>query len=534
MGPSQARVAVPVIAAQPCIEEQLDRARAAGADLIELRVDLIGDADAVDAALRPPRRGPIILTIRAAAEGGAWDRDDAERIALYERLGLLLPGFVDVELATWERSANLRQKIGLVCGSPSAAGEGAAGAQGGAAAAEATGTERPRNQLILSFHDLRGTPTDLDALFDRLDAAPAAIVKAVFTAADALDALRVLEQLARRGRRRAWIALAMGAAGVATRVLARKFGAWATFAALSADSASAPGQLTLDELRRVYRWEDLSASTPVLGVVGWPVGHSRSPHVHNAAIRACGIDGVYVPLPVAPTYDAFAAFMDFASGAAWLDLLGLSVTIPHKEHARRWLEERGHALGPAAAACGSVNTLVRRGAGWLGESTDGAGVVAALAVAGGPPRRGFTALVLGAGGAGRAAAAALVAEGCSVVVTNRTDARARELAAQIGCQTAPWERRADVDAQVVVNCTSLGMAPDVEATPMPPEGLRAGQLVLDSVYAPPETRLLREARQAGAVAMSGVEMFLHQAAAQFVLWHGRAAPLAAMRAALAS
>jgi 3-dehydroquinate dehydratase/shikimate dehydrogenase len=519
---------VPITQPEPPLAEQVREARRAGADLVELRVDCIGDVEAVEELLRGPRELPMIVTIRPTEEGGHWDGSEADRIALIERLGLLLPGYVDVEWSAWQRSANLRQKIELVC---RRIDEAAAGQDHPA--------PRPRNAMILSHHDLRGVPAELAVIFDGLAATPAEVVKAAFLAHDASDAIRVLEELrwrvqqfAAAGHDRGVIALAMGEAGVCTRVLARKFGAYLTFAGLRAGAESAPGQIPVRQLREVYRWDEVGPGTAVYGVVGWPVGHSRSPQVHNAAMRALGIDGVYVPLPVGPQWADLSAFLDRVSDSSWLDLRGLSVTLPHKTHALRWLEQHGHVVSERARRCGAVNTLARRAdGGWEGDNTDAAGALIALEELG-LPSASLEAAILGAGGVAGSIAAALLERGCRVTIFNRTAGRAARLAARLGCGWAPWEQRPGRGVQLIINCTSVGMWPRVEDTPLDAACIPTGAVVFDTVYQPSETRLLREARQRGCRTTGGSEMFLRQAALQFRRWHGIDAPLEVMRSAL--
>ncbi len=541
---SRTKLAVVLTRGEAPLEQQIAEAARLGADVVELRVDLIGDVAAVERVLRGPRTLPIILTVRSSAEGGAFDGDEAERVALIERLGLLGPGYVDFELAAWERSANVRQKVGLVC----RLREEAVG----------SGGERSKNELILSWHDFRETPADLDAVFQRLERSPAGVIKAVFTARDVSDALRVLAQVGRCTHRQREslpyraevIGLAMGAAGVASRVLARKVGAWLTFASLEAGAESAAGQVTIDQMRGLYRWDAIGPATRVYGVIGWPVEHSRSPQIHNAAMAAAGVDGVFVPLAVEPTQAAFERFMAQVEAEPQLDLYGFSVTLPHKEHALAWLKRRGAEVSPLARACGAVNTLIREdaaeGARWSGDNTDASGFLAALRAgpyAGRDSLRGVQAAVLGAGGVARAIVATLVDAGAAVTVFNRTPQRAAQLAAEFGCLSAPWSERPgrpsreDGRPLLVVNCTQVGMSRSddpgaVEETPLPAGVLRAGWVVFDTIYTPGQTRLLREAAAAGCVPISGVEMFVAQAEAQFARWHGSPPPAGVMREAL--
>ncbi|MCG3125863.1 MAG: Shikimate dehydrogenase (NADP(+)) [Phycisphaerae bacterium] len=512
-------LAVPITSAARPVAAQAAEAAAARADLIELRVDLIGDWRAVETYLAGPRPLPAILTIRPRREGGGWDADENERISLMERLGLHLPGFIDVEWSTWSASANVRQKLGLVCET-----------------SPPSPHDRPRNRLILSQHDFAATPANLGAVFDTLASQPYAIVKVACAGHDASDALHMLAELARIAGRRPAIGLTMGEAGAATRVLAAKFGACLTYAPLEPADASAPGQLTLAQLR-ARRFHDVGPRTRVYGVVGWPVAHSRSPALHNAAMSAAGIDGVYVPFPVSPGFEAFDRFMVRAA-AQELDVAGLSITIPHKENALRWLRANGGAVDPLAARIGAVNTLSRGADGrWDGSNTDSPAVIAALrtcATCAGDGLHEQRVLILGAGGAGRAALAALTERGCPVTICNRDPARAAQLAAEFDAATLPWEARGAAPFDILINCTSVGLWPDVDVSPFPPSALTSGQVVFDTIYNPPRTRLIRDAAAAGCHVVPGVEMFIAQAMRQFERWHGRPADREVCRRSLKS
>jgi 3-dehydroquinate dehydratase/shikimate dehydrogenase len=343
------------------------------------------------------------------------------------------------------------------------------------------------------------------------------------------------------------IVLAMGEAGVPSRLLAGKFGAFLTFAALETGGGSAPGQPSLREFRELYRWDRIGPATALYGVIGFPVAHSRSPQLHNACFAAAGHDGLYLFMPVAPTYEALAAWLDGlvafdepqggrAAAARRLDWRGCSVTIPHKENALRWALERGGTVDALARRIGAVNTLARDSAGRpTATNTDAPAAVQAVCAALGVDRaglRGRRVLILGAGGAARALIVGFAECGCAVAVSNRTGPRAERLAAELHCRFVPWADRAGERADVLINATAAGMTPDVDGTPMPAEGLRPGALVFDTVYNPRATRLLREAEAAGCRVVGGMEMFLNQAAGQFALWTGRPAPAELMRATM--
>jgi shikimate dehydrogenase len=264
----------------------------------------------------------------------------------------------------------------------------------------------------------------------------------------------------------------------------------------------------------------VSEKTALCGIVLHPAGHTRSPAMHNAAFRALGIDAVYLAFDVAPS-----ALPAAIAGARALRIRQLAVSLPHKEAVIELLD----SVDETARRIGAVNTVTRRDDGTLlGSNTDWLGAVRALERD--RPLSGARAVVLGAGGAARAVVFGLVERGAQVVVLNRTPERARALAQALGA-----ERGDGLDAlratphDVLVNATSVGLASDV--SPVPAEALRPGSLVMDTVYAPERTRLLRDAEARGARPLPGKWMLVHQAAEQLRIWTGREAPLDAMATA---
>jgi len=257
--------------------------------------------------------------------------------------------------------------------------------------------------------------------------------------------------------------------------------------------------------------------TALCGIVLHPAGHTRSPAMHNAAFRALGLDAVYLAFDVPP-----AALPGALEGARALGIRQLAISLPHKEAALALVDR----VDPVARRIGAINTATRAGDGSLeGANTDWVGAVRALE--GEIELEGARAVVLGAGGAARAVVFGLVERGARVAVLNRTPERARALADALGAEEGgsleELPRRAH---DVLVNCTSVGLGED--ATPVPAEALRPGALVMDTVYAPERTRLLRDAEARGARPLPGKWMLVHQAAEQLRLWSGREAPLDAM------
>ena len=267
----------------------------------------------------------------------------------------------------------------------------------------------------------------------------------------------------------------------------------------------------------------MSASAPITprtdlcGIVLHPAGHTRSPAIHNAAFRALGLDAVYLAFDVAP--EALGAAI---AGARALGIRQLAVSLPHKQAVMEHLDD----VDETARTIGAVNTVTRSGDGRLqGANTDWLGIVRSLEDQ--QPLSGAHAVVLGAGGTARAAVYGLLARGARVTVLNRTESRAASLAAELGAAASgSLDALAGLEHDVLVNTTSVGLGDDT--SPVPADALRPDSLVLDAVYEPERTRLLRDAEARGALPISGRWMLIHQAAEQLRLWSGKEAPLDAM------
>jgi 3-dehydroquinate dehydratase/shikimate dehydrogenase len=284
-------------------------------------------------------------------------------------------------------------------------------------------------------------------------------------------------------------------------------------------------------MREMYRYDSITPATRIYGVVADPVAHSLSPVVHNAALTAAGIDAVYLPFRVpAEQID------EFISGASRWPLAGVSVTIPHKEAVLR------HAtrVDDLVKSIGAANTLSFAADGISASNTDATAAVESLmsALQGEEPSSGGaanglkTALVLGAGGAARAVSFGLKQRGIEVTLASRTLERAKKIAAEVGCKAVDWAARHRMPYDCVVNATPVGMHPNVDESPYEKEHLRPYMVVFDTVYNPENTLLIKEARSVGCRIVTGVDMFVRQAAIQFRIWHGTEPPAQVMRDAL--
>jgi 3-dehydroquinate dehydratase / shikimate dehydrogenase len=480
-------------------------AAATGADMVELRVDEFEDIDALRELIKASTL-PCIVTCRPIWEGGRSQQSDEERIAILQQASLAGAAYIDIELETARRTKNIRSLI--------------------------------PGQLIVSFHDFLGRPDRLHNLMVEMDESPGDINKIVWTARSIRDNLETFEILHRRNK--PTIALCMGEAGLISRVLAKKFGAFLTYASLETSGGTAAGQIPVSEMKRLYRWDAINADTKVYGVVAQPVMHSMSPAIHNAAFDSVGYNGVYLPMLVEGSYESFKAFMESALQFAPLNLSGLSITIPHKENALRYLKEKGAEIEPLASQIGAVNTImIEPGNKLRGLNTDYAAILdsitAKLAIAR-EDLANYRIAVLGAGGTGRTAVAALAHYGATVVVYNRTRARADALAAEFNDKSgkvvsAGFEKLCDSCCQIFINTTSVGMHPKVDESPVAEMkvSFTPQTLVFDTIYNPIQTKLLSQAKAAGAQTISGVEMFVRQAAAQFTAWTGNPAPMDVMQ-----
>jgi len=488
--------------------EEAREAKDAGADVVELRLDFLEDFEP-SRDLAEMIKGfelPCIVTYRPSWEGGQYQGEDAPRLAALKLAMEVGAAYVDVEfLIAPVFMAAIRAEV-------------------------ERGTEY-KTKIIVSSHDYTATASDGDLrkLVEAIRAVGADIVKFATTGQDISDGNRVLSIVKEASASGPVIGLCMGEKGQATRILAPKYGGYLTFGALSPERQSAPGQPTIDQLKNLYRLDTQSADTKVLGIVGNPVSHSKSPAIHNGALCKSGLnDYVYIPLLV----DDFDGFVRSLPDEDWV---GLSVTIPHKAAALAAAAEADEVASSIAAA----NTLVRlgNGKGFKAYNTDWLAAITSIEHAmteagmtsgdsgegeGTSPLAGKTVVVLGAGGAGRALAFGAASRGASVIVANRTAAKAVELAEQL----RPKGRGVSLDdlcsgkvgGDVLVNTTSVGMQPNDDESPVPEHVTAAFKVVFDAVYTPLQTKLLRDAERAGAVVVTGEKMFVGQAAEQYRLF----------------
>jgi len=459
-----------------------------GAQLVELRLDYIRSPVNVK-RLIADRPSPVVITCRRESDGGKFPGTEEERLVLLRTAIAEGVEYVDLE----EDVAAKIPRFG-------------------------------KTKRIISYHDFDKTPDDLDAIYARLAKLDADIVKISTMANKPEDNLRMFRLMAKA--KIPTIGLCMGDMGTPSRILAGKFGAPFTFATFHHERVLAPGQLSFQQMTEIYHYDKIDRDTEVYGVIADPVGHSLSPLIHNAAFFELELNKVYIPIRV-PRED-LASFLDQAP--EW-GIQGLSVTIPHKETVISKLTE----VDSAAKGIGAVNTVIFDGDRRIGYNTDYRAAMSSLEEAltepgqWENPLKGKSALVLGAGGVGRAIAYGLARRGCQLTLTDGEVERAIQLADRLKCRWVEWSNRHTVGADILVNCTPVGMHPNVDETPFDRHHLRPNMVVFDAVYNPENTMLVKDARARNCKVITGVDMFVRQASMQFKLFTGLEGPAELMR-----
>jgi 3-dehydroquinate dehydratase/shikimate dehydrogenase len=466
-----------------------------GAKLIELRLDWI-NGEVNLKRLLADRPGPVIIACRREADGGKWTGTEQERLMLLRTAIVEGVEYIDLE--------------GDVAGGIPRFG---------------------KTKRVISYHNFRKTPDDLAAIHAQLCSVDADVVKLATMANQPNDNLRMLQLVGQS--KQPTVGFCMGDIGTPSRILCGRFGSPWTYATFHHERVLAPGQLSFQHMNEVYHYDQIDTSTAVYGVIADPIGHSLSPQVHNAAFRHAGVNAVYLPFRVpAETLDQFLGQAD-----AW-GIRGLSVTIPHKEAVLPKLVK----FDPAVKGIGAANTIVfektPEGTQMIGYNTDYRAALDSLDRAMQPPEydrgqvEGKTVLVLGAGGAARAIVYGLKRRGANVIVAGRTTARAEQLATQMQCRSVDWAARHSVSPDVLINCTPVGMHPNLDESPFEKHHLRPAMVVFDTVYNPENTLLVKEARSQSCTVVTGVEMFVRQASLQFMLFAGKDSPWELMREVL--
>ncbi|WP_437187968.1 shikimate dehydrogenase [Planctomicrobium sp. SH668] len=461
-----------------------------GAELVELRLDWIARSPRLGELLKN-RPTATVVTCRRPEDGGRFSGTEEERrILLRQAIGAGVE-YVDIE----EDLAKVIPRFG-------------------------------KTKRIVSYHNFQETPDDIEEIHARMCELDADIVKVVTMANSPIDNVRLLNLI--KGAKIPTIAFCMGEYGIVSRILCGKFGAPFTYCTFSKERVMAPGQLPYEEMKKLYRFDSIDAETAVFGVLGDPIGHSWSPLLHNVAFKRMGMNAVYLPLRVPPE-----EFQETLKAYETLGIRGYSVTIPHKQAALKFAQKADQA----SQSIGAANTLFKNSAGeWCAANTDYQAAMDAIHLGlekkGENSLSGKRVLILGAGGAARAIGLGVSKTGAVLMITNRSKDRGSKLAEELKCQYVTWANRGSVSADVIVNCTPIGMSPEMNASPYEQFWFRDGMVVFDTVYNPENTLFLKEAREHDCVTVSGIEMFVRQAAAQFKYFTQKEVSLDDMRTTL--
>ena len=479
-------ICIPITARSPedTVSEMISASKYA--DIVELRIDYIPELqnaeECIEESLKRKTK-PVIITNRPEREGGKFNGSEQDRLCLLQKAIDLGADYVDVEYDSIEQIIR-----------------------------------RNSSKIIISHHNFKETPHNLSKIYDDICQQKPDIVKIVTYANDIIDNIRIFELL--KSAQIPTISFCMGESGYISRILTKKVGGFLTFASLEKGKESAPGQLTVDELSKIYHFKEINEETKLYGIIGNPVSHSMSPAIHNASFIEKGLNNVYVPLKIA-NIDAFMR------ECRKIDFQGFSVTIPHKESVLPFLDDLDHT----ARKIGAINTIVNRKGKLTGYNTDCMAAVMGLEYSmkeANETLNNKKVSIIGAGGAARAIAFGLKEKGCDITIFNRTIERAEKLSHDVKCKFESFEEIHQIDSDILINTTSIGMFPDVNQTPVSKNILKKGMIVFDAVYNPIETKLLREANEKGCHTVNGLSMFINQAAEQFRLWTNIDAPIELM------
>jgi 3-dehydroquinate dehydratase/shikimate dehydrogenase len=456
-----------------------------GAELVELRLDYLSRIPDLNRLIHE-RPTPVVVTCRRKQDRGRWRWDEDARQKLLRTAIVSEVDYIDLE----DDIAGAIPRFG-------------------------------KTKRIVSHHNFDETPDDLESRHAKMAKLDPDIIKIVTMANSPSDCVRMLQLVAESEI--PTLGFCMGEFGLPSRLLCGKYGAPFTYATFDGERVMAPGQLPFSAMKNLYRYDHISESTEVFAVLGDPIGHSLSPLLHNRAFQHHDIDAVYLPIRIPRD-----SFDESLNALNWLGIRGYSVTIPHKSAARNYAHEQDDSVSKIGAA----NTLYKSADGvWHATNTDCEAAIESVrqGLGEGGTLKGKNCIVLGAGGAARAIVYGLLNAGAFVTIANRTNSKAEQLASELGCQFIRWEHRGKDFRDILINCTPVGMYPEMDNTPFPQNWLGEHTLVFDTIYNPENTLLIKEARERGCKTVSGLEMFIRQAASQFERFTGLTPDLEQLR-----
>ncbi len=476
-----------VITASNCMDLAEHIKKSKEADLIELRLDYFkGLSDeklkTIFKICRKRCNKPIIATLRKKDEGGFFDGDENERIKILKNAIDAGADFADIEFSSGKKSIKsvINNKLNA--------------------------------KVIVSYHNLEGTPGNLIESYNKIKNLNPDLIKIVTKSNSVADNFKIFDlvKVANKEKKKI-IAFCMGSYGQFSRILSVILGSQMTYASISKGKESAKGQLAIKDMLNIYRIKKLNRNTKIAGLIGNPVEHSWSNVMHNAAFDKMNINAVYLKFKV----DKLKEFIEYFRS---LNILGFSVTIPHKIEVMKYLDY----IDKKAKEIGAVNTVVVKNRKLIGYNTDSDGAMKALKNK--TELEGKKVVVLGAGGSARAIAYGLREDNAKVTILNRTTNNAKSMADDFDCNYGSLNDLKHIDYDILINATPVGMYPDVNKSPISLNFIKKNTVVFDIVFNPYKTKLLKDAEKNGCAIIPGIEMLINGNILQFKLWTGKDAP----------
>jgi 3-dehydroquinate dehydratase / shikimate dehydrogenase len=451
-------------------------------DMVELRLDMLVDPLLISPEIVKCKFDiPVIITYRRKKDGGKYEGSEKYRRTVLHTFVKTGFNFIDLEMGTaFSEIEDSALKNGT--------------------------------RIIRSYHNFEGIPDNIEGIIRNLASRPGEIPKLAVYPGNSTETLKFFKVFEKIQDINDKIILAMGVYGIPSRILYKKLGSMLSFCSCQGNSG-APGQLSPEEMKNLYRADSINNSTEVFGIIGNPVMHSRSPQLHNTAYQRAAINAVYIPFLV----DNISNFFELAVD---LKLFGFSVTVPHKINVLKYLTEKSREINSIM----SCNTVIRKGEIWKGFNTDPEGflrpLLSRIDVAD------FNnCAVIGAGGAARAVISALKSIGKEVSIFNRSKEKAEKLANETKSNFYPLtDQNILSNFDLIVQTTTVGMSPFENETPLPGYEFREGQFVYDIIYTPLKTKFLIEAEASGADILGGMEMLITQGIRQFELFTNQPFP----------
>ena len=478
-----------VITARNNKEAINDIKKAKDADLIELRIDYIKSFDCnLIKKIKKNLKKPVLITCRKKDEGGLFNANEGKRIEVLENGIKFGADYMDIEYSSSKDSIKHLLK------------------------------NRKNTKVIVSYHNFKETPKNIKNIYNNIKKLNPDLIKIVTNANSVTDNFKILDLIKTANKeKKKIIAFCMGSYGQFSRILSIILGSQITYASTGMGKESASGQPTIKEFADNYRIKELNRDTKIVGLIGNPVEHSWSHIIHNSGFDKLNINAVYLKFKV----DELKEFIDYFKK---LNILGFSVTIPHKIKVMDYLD----MIDKKAKTIGAVNTIVVKNKKLIGYNTDCDGAISALKEK--TKLKNKNVAVIGAGGSTRAVVYGLKEENANeITIFNRTIEKAKVIAENFKCSYGSLNDLKNVNYDVLINTTSVGMYPDVDSSVIPSDLIKKKSVIFDIVFNPYKTKLIEDAEKRGCITIPGFEMLINGAVLQLELWTNKSAPEKFMR-----